>query len=901
MSNPFIKDGFLCSNVSINKLVIEKVPENIVNEDIKGKTALDLFSTQLIIDEIKKNSNKLGLNLQDIEERQLPLYLENCLESKNEKIRESAINIIRTFGKRLGVILLTLKKGEKENREKRLDWQDEHWDYWSEIENVILVGGLANKKFGNIMRQCIDEVFKLEKEGYNIILVENPAESAIKGLAKYIIKKDKNKFNLALDFGQSFIKRSVIKLGKGGIDKVYTLEKVKSKHVKWEFDNELEEKEEAKLENEYIINCLIDTIEQCKENKYDLNNEIVISVANYIEHGKFKNRGGYGKLRLISDNYEEYLEKVLYEKLGEKYKITMVHDGTAMAAAFSQYSKAVCISLGTAFGVGFPINPRDELPNKIIMNNITSNEDNYNPSEITCFNRPWAIMYKSINDDYFDLYLFEAVFYEMFMVNNYFSWDLFVENMDENFYKFSKEVLEKKFGVVVDRVNYCIDNEEDFHTNIERALSDGYMVLVPSDQIELPYYIEYKLVPHIHFFIIKGYDRKRGIYYIMDNGHVDNGANPTFKDFMLTYDVMYNVANKCFENFIKDKEDGYFWTIKKDESALKEYSIRQALVDHSKLLKDINSGKISIDFPEVQLLNKEYDNLKSLTRGYAKVLNYKYVYYDVLFKLLKKINIDKVELNNLIEEKNSIVDSWEEIRLKMLYFLSKRESMRFTLKEAIDNNVQKEYKFRVHIISVIDKICISNSNDKDKNTNSISIKNRNKAQMLKDNDKMTVIHSNEKVYDTWLSNENATQIELNINKNDNVEFECKVKTDSKIGFAFFSGIILKAEDGEKYLFGNESRQIVSVHCPERSSEHLLAKEYYQAENLYLKVNILGNKVNFYMKAEEDDDWNKLYSEEKEHIKKVGLISKTWENVNHKTIFSNINVKVNERKINILNF
>ena len=265
------------------------------------------------------------------------------------------------------------------------------------------------------------------------------------------------------------------------------------------------------------------------------------------------------------------------------------------------------------------------------------------------------------------------------------------------------------------------------------------------------------------------------------------------------------------------------------------------------------------------------------------------------------MNIDKVELNNLIEEKNSIVDSWEEIRLKMLYFLSKREAMRFTLKEAIDNNVQKEYKFRVHIISVIDKICISNSNDKDKNTNSISIKNRNKAQMLKDNDKMTVIHSNEKVYDTWLSNENATQIELNINKNDNVEFECKVKTDSKIGFAFFSGIILKAEDGEKYLFGNESRQIVSVHCPERSSEHLLAKEYYQAENLYLKVNILGNKVNFYMKAEEDDDWNKLYSEEKEHIKKVGLISKTWENVNHKTIFSNINVKVNERKINILNF
>ena len=49
------------------------------------------------------------------------------------------------------------------------------------------------------------------------------------------------------------------------------------------------------------------------------------------------------------------MKEVLYKKLGIEYKITMVHDGTAMAAAFSEYPKSVCISLGTAFGVGFPI------------------------------------------------------------------------------------------------------------------------------------------------------------------------------------------------------------------------------------------------------------------------------------------------------------------------------------------------------------------------------------------------------------------------------------------------------------------------------------------------------------------------------------------------------------------
>ena len=354
MNNPFIKNGFLDSNVSINKLVIEKFPEGVVEEDIKGKSALELFSTNLFIEEIKRKSKSLGLNVQDIEDKKLPQHLEKCLNSNNELVRKVAVDIIRIFGKRLGIILLTLKKGDKENRLKRSDWTDEHWNYWAEIENVILVGGLANKKFGKIMLECIDEVFKGEEKRYNIILDENPSQAAIRGLAKYITIRNNSKYNLALDFGQSFIKRSVIKLEDDEICESHIVEKVKSEYVDWEYDNELKEKEDAKLEDEYIINVIVDTINYCKNNNYDLNNEIVISVANYIENGKLKNRGGYGKLRLITDNYEEHLSNVLYDKLGESYKITLVHDGTAMAAAFSKYHKSVCISLGTAFGVGFP-------------------------------------------------------------------------------------------------------------------------------------------------------------------------------------------------------------------------------------------------------------------------------------------------------------------------------------------------------------------------------------------------------------------------------------------------------------------------------------------------------------------------------------------------------------------
>ena len=51
MKNPFINEGNLSSNVSINKLVIQKMPTDKVKQDIQGKSALDIFSTDLFIKE----------------------------------------------------------------------------------------------------------------------------------------------------------------------------------------------------------------------------------------------------------------------------------------------------------------------------------------------------------------------------------------------------------------------------------------------------------------------------------------------------------------------------------------------------------------------------------------------------------------------------------------------------------------------------------------------------------------------------------------------------------------------------------------------------------------------------------------------------------------------------------
>lgn len=58
---------------------------------------------------------------------------------------------------------------------------------------------------------------------------------------------------------------------------------------------------------------------------------------------------------MISLKYDRYLEDDLYRITDKHFKIKFIHDGTAMAAAFKEYKNSVCISLGTCFGVGFPL------------------------------------------------------------------------------------------------------------------------------------------------------------------------------------------------------------------------------------------------------------------------------------------------------------------------------------------------------------------------------------------------------------------------------------------------------------------------------------------------------------------------------------------------------------------
>lgn len=137
----------------------------------------------------------------------MPQYLTECLKSYDFSVKKTANSIVKLFGERLAVILLTLKKGEKVNRISRKDWNDTHWEYWNSLKNVI------------------------------------------------------------------------------------KLDKVLSKHIGWNFQDIKKEKSEAEALNSYILSVIIVTMRGVKGGASSIENNIVISIANYVRNGLFADRG----------------------------------------------------------------------------------------------------------------------------------------------------------------------------------------------------------------------------------------------------------------------------------------------------------------------------------------------------------------------------------------------------------------------------------------------------------------------------------------------------------------------------------------------------------------------------------------------------------------------------------
>lgn len=352
MSNPFIKTSdsgheYIDRSASINRMTIKDLPLYGVDNEVQGKSVSQIFSTGIIAADIRQNSEKLRLNCSDLSDGEVISGMMKALADGNEQ----ALRLSVKYGRRLGLILLSLKTGLKANRAARPDWSDECWDYWGQLKNIILVGGLTSGILGSILKSEALWVFEQAGiEPYNFIMFDNASYIGVMGCASALKERDGS--FLVFDFGQTSLKRSVIKKRSGEIIETRALKSLPSKFMSTQFQSKDEERDTAMQLSSYLVKRIFDTVNEIPD---DINPEIIISIANYVCDGVLLHpSGGYSKLSLICPNYAEYLANELSGLLRRTITVSLIHDATAAALYFADYTDCACITLGTAFGIGFP-------------------------------------------------------------------------------------------------------------------------------------------------------------------------------------------------------------------------------------------------------------------------------------------------------------------------------------------------------------------------------------------------------------------------------------------------------------------------------------------------------------------------------------------------------------------
>src|SRR5688572_2198765 len=126
---------------SLNGLVFAELPDDCP-QAYWGKKGYDFLSLQALIQHIQANLTQLELGGSAYSSFVPSFFVR--LEEGNP----TATKIVEQMGQALGAILLTLQIGTEANRLANPSKDKAYWDYWSQVEQVYIAGGLTSGKAG---------------------------------------------------------------------------------------------------------------------------------------------------------------------------------------------------------------------------------------------------------------------------------------------------------------------------------------------------------------------------------------------------------------------------------------------------------------------------------------------------------------------------------------------------------------------------------------------------------------------------------------------------------------------------------------------------------------------------------------------------------------------------------
>ena len=347
-------------DVSLNRVRIVDLPGVAIDDPhVRGSVAFRLLSAETLAAHVRQQAGALGLNAPESADRGALLKaFDKCFSSTNPATCRVAEEIARWYGRRLGYLLLTLKRCDPINREARPEWDDSYWAYWAKVRNVWLGGGLVSGRLGPLAVSSAQETLALGGvSDCTLRLAEHPSALPLLGAARTTPLT--SRAALVFDFGGSFAKRAWAEYREGELAALHLMPSVPMPDMTIPPMEEWEAK--AQELAHYMVSVIADAwsaweSSEAAANEVTLAPFVPVSLANYLRDGQpIGEQGGlYGILPVLSGDVAQLLSDEVRERIGKRVKIHFMHDGTVAATAYAGEPDAAVIMLGTALGVGFP-------------------------------------------------------------------------------------------------------------------------------------------------------------------------------------------------------------------------------------------------------------------------------------------------------------------------------------------------------------------------------------------------------------------------------------------------------------------------------------------------------------------------------------------------------------------
>ncbi len=350
MKNPFAAEEIGWISPSLNRLRLMELPGVDLPQQVKGKLAFDLLSSDAVKSMIRPFTDELGLTSENVN---LITGLDRCFSVGPPEARARARMLAQEYGRHLGYVLLALKRGDAANRSARAEWGEDHWEFWGNINSIWVGGGLSAGPFGQIAVDAAAEL--VTSAGFPAMSVQlTPFHKDLSVIGAGRFAPAGTEVALLADFGHSHVKQACA---------IYEDDVLVEIHHFADLDAPCQDfiDGDGSLEGiirqaEWMQDAIADSWHEAIDLGLDPEPTVIASLACYMHHGQpySTEMGCYGRLQLLDDNLQEFFADQLSLQLEMPVHLRLIQDGTAAAAVYAGAENCAVLTLGTAVGVGFP-------------------------------------------------------------------------------------------------------------------------------------------------------------------------------------------------------------------------------------------------------------------------------------------------------------------------------------------------------------------------------------------------------------------------------------------------------------------------------------------------------------------------------------------------------------------